>query len=160
MSRSRRRRNSSGSATGRDLSTPVIRSLAPLPRLATTRRDEWDYGRLREYTDRAHRRALLTAANKEVEDRRTWTPERYRPAKALNRAATRLLPGIPSGPSSQFRIPLLSPVIRFAKAASIPICRRRFIRRQVMHALGLAGRRGVGRGRPRHRNEFSGVSCS
>lgn len=151
--RSSSSRSSSRYAGSRDLSTPVSRSLAPLRRQAAG--DWW----VREaFPDLSRRRAFLVSLN-EVEDRRRWTPDRTRPAKALNRAATALTtPGQWEG-SFHFNAPFLSPVIRFAKAVAVPICRRRWIRSQVLHALGLAGRRGLGAGKPRHRNGHSSVSC-
>lgn len=38
-------------------------------------------------------------------------------------------------------------------------CLRRTVRSRVLHALGVAGRRGVGRGRPRRLSENSHISC-
>lgn len=103
----------------------------------------------------------------ELEDRRLFVPgtpslpsvPAYRPAKARNRAATRLTVRRATQVATPPRFERLGPFVAFAEPRSVALCIRRQRRRQVMHALDLAGRRGVGRGRPRRRNEFSSVSC-
>lgn len=49
--------------------------------------------------------------------------------------------------------------VGFAMPWQVVLCVRRKRRREVMHALGIAGRRGVGAGRRWHRNEWSDVRC-
>lgn len=146
MSRRRRDRvSSSRFAAERDLYTPVIRSLGDLLR-----------------PDPIIRRHELL----QLEDRRLFTPSPislgvspWKPAKARNRAATRLVVRPATQVARPSRFALLSPRIAFQDPSAVSICARRRARREVLHALQVAGRRGVGRGRPRHRNEFSGVGC-
>lgn len=109
-----------------------------------------------------------------VEDRRTYYPERARPARTLTGARHRLrAPGITPtgplrhliGPTGAFSGQVVSgdprPLdvpssVRFEAPDGVILCRRRSARRQVLHALGVAGRRGLAAPR---RNEFSSVSC-
>lgn len=49
--------------------------------------------------------------------------------------------------------------IGFRVPDHVAMCVRRKRRREVLHALGIAGRKGVGRGRKQTRNEFSEVGC-
>lgn len=53
----------------------------------------------------------------------------------------------------------LSRRVGFALPWQVVVCVRRQRRRQVMHALGIAGRRGVGAGKRRHMDEYTGVRC-
>lgn len=49
--------------------------------------------------------------------------------------------------------------VGFALPWQVVICVRRKRRREVMHALKIAGKRGVGAGKPQRRNEWSEVRC-
>lgn len=149
MSRSRRtsRSISTKSWAGRDVSKyPIARAVA-LPR-PTPRVD------LRLF-----------------EDRRTFHPDFIRPAFSLPRASSRLIVGkgiLVGRPNTNVS---RSDTVRSALRGSIPhqvgfevpkdvvICLRRKRRREIMHALGKAGRGGIGRGRKRHTNHFSEISC-
>lgn len=106
------------------------------------------------------------------EDRRTFSPEPYPPARGFFRAATRLVAvDRPPSPNVNFSRPQVSrpyftiPApgrsqtkarIAFAAPKAVVLCVRRHRRKEVLHAKGVAGRRGL---RPPRRNEFSDVSC-
>lgn len=99
----------------------------------------------------------------EFEDRRTWHPEGiYRPARSFEAPRHRLkavgvfsdgavrrsersraFVGVPSG-------------IGFEDARRVLVCVRRKTRKQVIHALGVAGRKGL---RPPRFSEYSKISC-
>lgn len=49
--------------------------------------------------------------------------------------------------------------VGFTLPWQVIICVRRKRRREVLHALNIAGRSGVGRGKRQHRNEYSEVRC-
>lgn len=49
--------------------------------------------------------------------------------------------------------------LSFSRPKRVLICQRRERRRRVAFAHGFAGRSGVGRGKPRHRDAFSDVGC-
>lgn len=53
----------------------------------------------------------------------------------------------------------LSRRVGFQLPWQVIICVRRKRRREVMHALNIAGRKGVGAGRPQRRDEYSDVRC-
>lgn len=53
----------------------------------------------------------------------------------------------------------LSRRVGFQLPWQVIICVRRKRRREVMHALDIAGRKGVGAGRPQRRDEYSEVRC-
>lgn len=50
-------------------------------------------------------------------------------------------------------------VLRFPNPRRVQVCLRRKARKEVLHALGIAGRRGLGRGAGVHRNADSSWSC-
>lgn len=86
-------------------------------------------------------------------DNREWHPEgRERPVRATRRPAARLV--VPS--------PLHDPAagtkarIMFADPARVDVCARRSIRKQVLFALGKAGRNGQ---KTRHMRPQSAISC-
>lgn len=99
-----------------------------------------------------------------VEDRRLWTPTEavFRPYKRLSGAPGRVVPSRPpSGPQGPFkprRGAFLSLPVRLSweSPRSMLVCHRRSTRREVLHALGQAGRRGMRR--PRW-NESSSITC-
>lgn len=116
-------------------------------------------------------RAPKTINLRLFEDRRTFHPDLFRPAVALPRSSSRLIvgEGIRVGrPNTNVSRP---DTVRSSFRGSIPhrvgfevpkdvvICLRRKRRREVLHALGKAGRGGIGRGRRRHTNEFSEIGC-
>lgn len=81
----------------------------------------------------------------QIEDRRRYTPSPWIVATAREPARVVV-------DRSRY-----SPFIahRFVKAERVLVCLRRKIRREVMHALGIAG----GDVRPPRRNELSKISC-
>lgn len=105
------------------------------------------------------------------EDRRTFHPDLFRPAFALPRSSSRLVvgkgivvgrPNTNVSRSDSFRSSLrgtLPHTVGFEVPKDVVICLRRKRRREIMHALGKAGRGGIGRGRKRHTNDFSQISC-
>lgn len=49
--------------------------------------------------------------------------------------------------------------LRFQDARRVSVCRRRKARKEILHAMQVTGRRGVGRGKRRRRNRYSDVRC-
>lgn len=87
----------------------------------------------------------------EVEDLRRFAFDAYeRPLKTF--AGT--LPGFGPVKPSDF----VSYTGRFREPKKVLVCVRRRARREVLHALGYAGRRGSG-GRPRRRNSETYIKC-
>lgn len=109
---------------------------------------------------------LKTIDLRVFEDRRAFHPDIVRPAFALPRSASRLVvhPNVNKprpvpyslGPTLRGSIPHR---IGFEVPRQVVLCVRRQRRREIMHALGVAGRGGVGRGRKRRTNEYSEVGC-
>lgn len=93
------------------------------------------------------------------EDHRFWTPEPYEVARTFKGSPARLRIGQATHPLPGRRRALLSPSVAFQRPESLPLCVRRGIRQRVLHALGVTGRRGVGRGKSRHVRAHSQVSC-
>lgn len=96
--------------------------------------------------------SLLGPVNRlAIEDRRLWSPLSVRPARSL-RGVVRIgqfkKVGRPKG--------RLLPGFRFPSNRDVMVCVRRKERKQVLHAKGVAGRKGM---RFRRRNEFSSVRC-
>lgn len=97
------------------------------------------------------------------QDRRVYSPSPY---------ATRTKGGIPTrliakplAPRLQapqqrlsYRPVFPTPLVAFASPKAVPLCVRRGVRKEVLHALGVAGKRGLGRGGVR-RGPSSNVSC-
>lgn len=110
---------------------------------------------------------LKTMDLRVFEDRRAFHPDPLiRPAFSVPRMASRLVvhPNVNRTSSSTHTVgsPLrgsLSHRIGFEVPRQVVVCVRRKRRREVMHALGKAGRGGVGRGRRRRTNEFSEIGC-
>lgn len=100
-----------------------------------------------------------------IEDRRSYHPEgTYRPARLFNESRHRLR-AISASRSrsvarSRYRAPQgfgqLVHSVGFVRPQKVLICVRRKIRREVLHAKGVAGRRGLRR--PKY-NWYSQVSC-
>lgn len=89
----------------------------------------------------------------EFEDRRTFHPEGvYRPPRSLNRSDTQIVPKQkPKRQPSQTK-----GTLSFADPRSVLVCIRRGIRKEVLHALGKAGRTGFKR---RRTTQTSKISC-
>lgn len=105
-----------------------------------------------------------------AEDRRTYHPDKMARTAAtfFGRRALRLLPSpvrktqravAVTGKSvyELYTDPETVPsAFRFAQPKNIPICVRRKIRREVLHAFRIAGKTGLG---APHYNEYSKVTC-
>jgi len=99
-----------------------------------------------------------------IEDRRLFSPELARPARALPRAAARLTVHDPNVNRTNKKIRTnklhVPSDVRFSDPTRVAICVRRHQRREVLHALRYAGS-GAGRRklkRPRW-SEFSDIKC-
>jgi len=96
----------------------------------------------------------------QIEDRRTFHPEGVaRPARGYRIARHRLQvvgPGTDVVPGL-FSAPVVPVGVGFAAPRQVAICVRRRVRKEVIHALGKAGR-GVKRRLPRF-NYYSEVIC-
>lgn len=139
----RRNRKSSYTQRGRDGDT--IASWRQLP--------------LSEYVARPFDRAKRFMS--QLEDRRRFHPEGMgRPAISfLGRKATKLVPKVVSVPS-RFMNGYYGETVPWRLSFEVPesvlICVRRNIRRQVLHAFRIAGKKGLG---GPHFNEHSLISC-
>lgn len=84
-------------------------------------------------------------------DMRLYLPDRtIRPPGGSPRAPARLRVSRPLWPGQ------LPTGVRFAEPQKLDLCKRREIRRRVLHAKGVAGSKGI---RKYRRNEWSNVSC-
>lgn len=99
------------------------------------------------------------SALQELEDRRQWHPEgEFRPARAFVRSAARLIAPQPQRIVRGRRIRLFSPsMVAFAMPRKVAICVRRKTRREVLHALRVAG--GGGMRKKRRFNAYSRIHC-
>lgn len=88
-------------------------------------------------------------------DRRFFHPDPplHRPLHAVVRSALQLVPRVSRRVSRSSMVPL---GVRFKVPESVSLCDRRRRRREVLHAKGVAGRRGL---RGPRRNVWSSVSC-
>ena len=85
-----------------------------------------------------------------IEDRREWNPEPISPARSSPRYGARLtVDRSPARSQTKARV-------SFAMPNKVAICVRRGIRREVLHALAIAG--GKGFRKPR-RGPYSSISC-
>lgn len=104
-----------------------------------------------------------------IEDRREWNPEGdFRPARSFNQSRHRLTinPVARSTPPNRDRFARLRTLeglrdgtlarVGFERPDRVMICVRRKIRREVMHALGHAGKGGQ---KPPKFNFYSKISC-
>ena len=93
------------------------------------------------------------------EDRRLWHPDRLEPARSAagGQAHFRIAPARKNRARARLTA-LLWPSARigFQQPNAVAICARRQQRREVLHAAGVAGRRGL---RPPRRSAYSDVSC-
>lgn len=87
----------------------------------------------------------------DIEDRRTWYPGVTRPARTAKSVA-RLLMALPEKSRSRS---MAKEVYSFALPKQTAVCVRREIRKQVIHAKGIGGKKVR---RPR-RNALSRISC-
>lgn len=93
-------------------------------------------------------------------DRRTHVPDRhYQPPTAGKRYATKIQADNRRNTRTKRTRTGLVASINFRAPRSVHICQRRSARRQVMHALNIAGRKGVGKGKRRRTNFWSRVGC-
>lgn len=87
----------------------------------------------------------------QIRDGRTFDPTwSVRPAGSVRRGDARL---------QIARSERFSSHIAFQRPAFVAPCVRRKKRREVIHALRISGRRGVGRGKRRHTTFWSSVKC-
>lgn len=92
---------------------------------------------------------------RQVEDRRRWHPAGFlRPPGAFVRSAARQ---VVKSKSNALRNDISSR-IGFAVPKKVLVCVRRKQRKEVLHALGKAGGRGITR--RRRRNDWSNVDCT
>lgn len=102
----------------------------------------------------------------EFEDRREFYPAHhpatgYEPARTFFGVPARLVATPPPrksilGRSRPLRGVYPSVTVAFERPREVLVCVRRSRRREVLHARGVAGRRGL---RPPRRNAYSAVSC-
>lgn len=88
-----------------------------------------------------------------LEDRRVTHLDTFRPARTARRWTAPVV--VAPAKKALRRAPLLSG-LRFKAPKQVLICVRRGIRKEVLHAKKVAGRRGLKKPR---RSAFSGVSC-
>lgn len=89
---------------------------------------------------------------RDIEDRRLWHPDPFRPAATFTAALPRL--DVPK--SSKKKGVVVPRSVGFVEPHRVLVCVRRTVRKQVMHAMGKAGKRG--QKKPR-RNAYSEISC-
>lgn len=90
-----------------------------------------------------------------IEDLRQWHPEQStRPIRTFSGQPARLK--VFSGPTRSGTRPLVPYSITFRNPQKTVVCVRRTQRKQVLHALGVAGRKGL---KPRRRIWSSAISC-
>lgn len=97
----------------------------------------------------------------ELEDRRTWHPQKFtRAALASVRSAARIIPRSPLNPPARSRAALFHAVpvgLGFQAPKKVALCVRRNTRREVLHAKRVAG--SGGGFRKRRLNKFSHIGC-
>lgn len=102
---------------------------------------------------------------REIEDRRIFHPDaEIRPARTLrglparSRVVSDPRPIVQSGLGSSFgeRFSAVPYSLGFQNPSRVSICVRRYTRRQVLHAKGVAGSRGL---RPPRFGYYSKISC-
>lgn len=94
----------------------------------------------------------------QFEDRRSFYPGVYRPARTFRSRAHLALGRPPVKRGRVRRVPQLDAPISFGVPKQTLICVRRSQRREVLHALKKTGGRGGRQRRPR-RSLFSSISC-
>ncbi len=95
---------------------------------------------------------------RQLEDRRTYYPEKVRPAASFSKPRHRLtvIDRVGETPNKFRGISQTKAIVAFKAPQKVLICARRQIRKEVLHAYNKAGK--TGQRRPR-RNEYSNVSC-
>lgn len=102
---------------------------------------------------------------KPIEDRRTWHPEgKARPARSFDSSRHRLVVGqaqvkqaVRTGYTKLRHLALQVPkAVAFQAPEKVLVCVRRQMRREVMHALKKAGKRGQ---KSRRWSWYSNISC-
>lgn len=102
-------------------------------------------------------RVHLPTVLAEVEDRRTYHPERAtRPARYFSGPTHRLKIAEPKKTRSLPGLYQPSPIVAFESPKNLPLCVRRKQRREIIHALKKIGKGARAR---RRRNDFSNISC-
>lgn len=102
-------------------------------------------------------------AYREIEDRRTYHPQRaQRPARSIDKPVHRLV--ITKGPEhpptrkpSQAKLSALPHRVQFQAPKKVLICVRRQARKEVLHALNKTGK--GARARQRHQTPYSRIKC-
>lgn len=85
-----------------------------------------------------------------LEDNRLFTPDR-----SIRRPMS-----VQIGQSKVVSKPFTKPwLLNFDRPKGVAICARRTIRKEVMFAKKYAGKRGLGRGKPRRVNFWSKIGC-
>lgn len=108
---------------------------------------------LSEYKDDWYRKRHSAVTDRSVEDRRVFHPEgEYRAPRSIVGGYTRFVPRA----SSSLRRDQVPESLGFYEPNKVLVCVRRKIRRQVLHAKGIAGGRGFN---PPRFNFWSSVSC-
>lgn len=97
----------------------------------------------------------------EVEDRRTWWPDDLEPFKTATGSSARVVVGQRTARTAQAALNRLLPiyppsVVAFEAPRRVLVCLRRQRRKEVLHAIGVAGSRFL---RKPRRTAASGVSC-
>ena len=110
-------------------------------------------------TSRRLLRPTLTVGT--IHDRRSYRPDRSvtPPSGAYRHHAKLVLAKPKQNRNNRRSTKGLVAGINFAQPRNMHLCRKRKKRSQVMHALNIAGRRGVGRGKPRRTNFWSKIGC-
>lgn len=96
----------------------------------------------------------------ELEDRREFSPEIFRPARAFRRSATQLVvPNVNKERERNRPFVNIPASVGFNNPRLVAICVRRKRRREVLHALGRTGRRKWKSRRVPRWSEWSYVRC-
>lgn len=98
----------------------------------------------------------LNQVIRSLEDRRHFSPEIARPARALYRSSTRLVPYENKNQRTKQNNRWPSNRLSFAVPAHVAVCVRRKERREVLFAHGKGG----GKVKPGKWSEFSDINCN
>lgn len=92
---------------------------------------------------------------REIEDRRLFNPDPLKPARSIRGRGVSIQPKAET--KRRKVVAWSNPQFAFKAPKATLVCLRRSIRKEVIHALKKAGKRG--KGRRRRRNQFSDVRC-
>lgn len=154
-----RRRRSTSRQVGRD--TTAYTSIATArPRPAVLDLIPWPVRRSRR-TTWSSKVSIPPIDLSLFEDNRQWSPDTYsRTTRRLGGVPARLsvsnavsTSGRPGKHRSYF---FPSPTVTFQRPGSVVLCIRRHVRRQVLHAFSIAGKKGLN---PPRRTAASNISC-